>query len=252
MPPLFEMRGMWPRLKGVHIIRVSSVVLSYRTASLCVSPFCTVGFSIPSSDVLLLILDSVTWLSDFVRPNTKDETQITFHSFIHWFHTIVTKIHRAKTSFVETQFGWNWSLLFSFEMHHRKPRLNSMIISGIGGELRSLPSITINKAPNKPLCLTNVTWYACMSLQRFQAINSIDFCSKVQITWRNMARYSAAFSNPPTPVPTPLLALLGYSLDYFHGVHQHSPPSLPKHLTCNSDSVSQIKRKWTESDFCRY
>ena len=125
MPPLFEMRGMGPRLKGVHIIRVSSVVLSYRTASLCVSPFFTVGLSIPSSDVLLLLLNSVTWLSDFVRPNTKDKTQLTFHSFIHWFHTNFTKRHRQNF------FCGNRSLLSSFEMHHRKPRINSVATSGI-------------------------------------------------------------------------------------------------------------------------
>ena len=195
MPPLFEMRGMGPRLKSVHIIRVSSLVLSYRTASLCVSPFCTVGLSIPSSDVLLLLLSSVTWLSDFVPPNTKDETQLTFYIFIHWFHTIVTKRHRDKTSFVETEV---FSLLL------RCTTENPGSIRWQHQELceSSLLSITINKAQNKPLCLTNVTWI------RFQATNSIDFCSKVQITWRNMARCSAAFSNPPASVPTPLFAFL--------------------------------------------
>jgi len=143
MPPLFEMRGMGPRLKGVHIIRVSSLVLSYRTASLCVSPFRTVGLSIPSSDVLLLLLNSVTWLSDFVRPNTKDKTQLTFHSFIHWFHTNFTKRHLGKTSFVETEV---FSLLL------RCTTENPGSIRWQHQELceSSLLSITINKAQNKP------------------------------------------------------------------------------------------------------
>ena len=68
--------GFGAKNKNIWILWGELTVLSQRAASLCVCPFCRVGSSIPTSDVLLLILNSVSWLSDFVRPNTKDKTHI--------------------------------------------------------------------------------------------------------------------------------------------------------------------------------
>ena len=112
MPPLLAMKGLGPWTRMSCIMR-----WAHSTASLCVCPFCRVGLSIPCSDALLLLLNSVTWLSDFARPNTKDKTHLRFNSsIISWLHTIVTTERTSQNFFCR-----DWSLLPSFVVHHRTP-----------------------------------------------------------------------------------------------------------------------------------